>query len=482
MFGFPRSADLMIMLVLGGAGRLYGGLVGAAVFMIAHHYLSDLNPVYWQFWLGLLLVVVVLFARGGILGALDARVRGAVGGEDDGHDAARLRDVGPVEEFGAFKANSDVTLAFPHGARHALIGPNGAGKTTLINLLTGVLAPTRGRRVPRRRADHRAAAAQRVKRGMTRTFQINTLFAGLTVLESVVLAICERKGRAGVWHRTVAPAARGGRRGAGAARDRCGSPPRPNALTRDLPYGKQRLVEIALALATRPRILLLDEPAAGIPAGRERRAVRGDRRAAAGRHDPVHRARHGPRVPLRRAHHGAGRRQGADRGTRRPRSPPTRACARSISARRSMAELLALEGVTAGYGDGVVLEDVSLALDEGDSLALLGRNGMGKTTLLVTLMGLTRAARRHAALARRAISRALPTHRRAGAGLGWVPQERYMFPSLTVEEHLTAVARPGPLDRTRASTRSFRGSRSGGRTSATSSPAASSRCSRSRAR
>jgi branched-chain amino acid transport system permease protein len=79
VFGFPRSADLMIMLVLGGAGRLYGGLVGATVFMIAHHYLSDLNPVYWQFWLGLLLVVVVLFARGGILGALDGlsgRLRG----------------------------------------------------------------------------------------------------------------------------------------------------------------------------------------------------------------------------------------------------------------------------------------------------------------------------------------------------------------------------------------------------------------------
>ncbi len=71
VFGFPRSADLMIMLVLGGAGRLYGGLVGATVFMIAHHYLSDLNPVYWQFWLGLLLVVVVLFARGGILGAIE---------------------------------------------------------------------------------------------------------------------------------------------------------------------------------------------------------------------------------------------------------------------------------------------------------------------------------------------------------------------------------------------------------------------------
>jgi branched-chain amino acid transport system permease protein len=71
VFGFPRSADLMIMLVLGGAGRLYGGVLGAAVFMIAHHYLSGINPIYWQFWLGLLLVVVVLFARGGILGAIE---------------------------------------------------------------------------------------------------------------------------------------------------------------------------------------------------------------------------------------------------------------------------------------------------------------------------------------------------------------------------------------------------------------------------
>jgi len=80
VFGFPRSADLMIMLVLGGAGRLYGGLVGTTVFMVAHHYLSDLNPIYWQFWLGLLLVVVVLFARGGILGALDG-LRGRAPGK-----------------------------------------------------------------------------------------------------------------------------------------------------------------------------------------------------------------------------------------------------------------------------------------------------------------------------------------------------------------------------------------------------------------
>ncbi len=108
-----------------------------------------------------------------------------------------------------------------------------------------------------------------------------------------------------------------------------------------------------------------------------------------------------------------------------------------------MAELLAVEGLTAGYGEATVLEDVALTMDEGDSLALLGRNGMGKTTLLVTLMGLTRM-RGGALRWRGADLAAMPTHRRSRAGIGWVPQERFMFASLTVEEHLTAVARPGP--------------------------------------
>jgi branched-chain amino acid transport system ATP-binding protein len=107
-----------------------------------------------------------------------------------------------------------------------------------------------------------------------------------------------------------------------------------------------------------------------------------------------------------------------------------------------MAELLAVDGVTAGYGASVVLEDISLVLEEGDSLALLGRNGVGKTTLLVTLMGLTRVHRGGMRWRGRDLA-ALSTYQRAQAGIGWVPQERYMWPSLTIEEHLTAVLRPG---------------------------------------
>ena len=110
-----------------------------------------------------------------------------------------------------------------------------------------------------------------------------------------------------------------------------------------------------------------------------------------------------------------------------------------------MTELLALDDVSAGYGESVVLENVSLQLAERDSLALLGRNGVGKSTLLVTLMGLSQL---HSGAIRWRGSdlKTMPTYRRAHAGLGWVPQERFMFPSLTVEEHLTAVARPGEWD------------------------------------
>jgi branched-chain amino acid transport system ATP-binding protein len=108
-----------------------------------------------------------------------------------------------------------------------------------------------------------------------------------------------------------------------------------------------------------------------------------------------------------------------------------------------MAELLALDKVTAGYGESIVLEDVSFTMNEGDSLALLGRNGVGKTSLLVTLMGLTRLHKGSIRWGGADIAR-VPTYKRSRSGLGWVPQERHMFPSLSVEEHLTVVARPGP--------------------------------------
>lgn len=175
-----------------------------------------------------------------------------------------LRTEGLTKIWGAFKANSDISLTFAPGARHALIGPNGAGKTTFINLLTGALPATSGKVFFGDRDITALPQHQRVKLGMTRTFQINTLFAGLTVLESVILAISEREGLQSAWYKTVEQQT--------AAIEEAGQllatlklSADANTVTRNLPYGKQRLVEIALALATKPKVLLLDEPAAGIP-------------------------------------------------------------------------------------------------------------------------------------------------------------------------------------------------------------------------
>ena len=173
------------------------------------------------------------------------------------------------KKFGAFAATNDVTLNVEHGARHALIGPNGAGKTTLINLLTGFLEPTAGEVFLKGDNVTRLAQHQRVKRGLARTFQINRLFADLTVLESVTMAVCERLGFGWNWWRPV------GRHDAAIdeASDLLASlrlSDVANEKTRNLAYGRQRLIEIALALAVRPQVLLLDEPAAGVPTGESR--------------------------------------------------------------------------------------------------------------------------------------------------------------------------------------------------------------------
>lgn len=177
-----------------------------------------------------------------------------------------LRTEGLSKQWGAFKANSDVSLTFEPGGRHALIGPNGAGKTTFINMLTGALAPTSGRVFFGDRDITSLPQHERVKLGMTRTFQINTLFLGLTVLESVVLAISERENLYRSWLKTVEQQKQAIDEGM-ALLTTLKLDQDANTLTRNLPYGKQRLVEIALALATKPRVLLLDEPAAGIPSG-----------------------------------------------------------------------------------------------------------------------------------------------------------------------------------------------------------------------
>jgi branched-chain amino acid transport system ATP-binding protein len=175
-----------------------------------------------------------------------------------------LETISLVKQFNGIIASNNVSLQIEKGARHALIGPNGAGKTTLINLLTGVSRPTSGAILLDGEDITDMSTYKRVRRGIVRTFQINQLFSELTPLETIGLAVSERRGQGLDWWRIV------------------GS--RPDLIaevveilehfhltdvidkrTAFLPYGKQRLLEIAVAIACRPRVLLLDEPAAGVP-------------------------------------------------------------------------------------------------------------------------------------------------------------------------------------------------------------------------
>ena len=173
---------------------------------------------------------------------------------------------GLVKRFGGITATNNVTLNLRKGARHALIGPNGAGKTTLINLLTGVLEPTSGSITLEGQDISRLPPHERVRRGMVRTFQINQLFNTMTPLETLAMVVSQQRGMgARVWRRL----------GAGSdVSDRCVTLLEQfhlsevmNQRTEHLAYGKRRLLEIAIALACEPRVLLLDEPVAGVPAG-----------------------------------------------------------------------------------------------------------------------------------------------------------------------------------------------------------------------
>jgi len=177
---------------------------------------------------------------------------------------AALDVKGLNRSFGALHVTRDVDLTLERGARHALIGPNGAGKTTLVNLITGVLKPSAGQVLLNGEDITSWTQARRARRGLARTFQINQLFRGLTVLENLCMTIGERDGNCNNMWRSA-----GARRAViDEALDHLAALRMVDdalKLVRELPYGRQRLVEIAMALAQRPRVLLLDEPAAGVP-------------------------------------------------------------------------------------------------------------------------------------------------------------------------------------------------------------------------
>ena len=177
------------------------------------------------------------------------------------------------KSFGALTVAGNIDVRLETGARHALIGPNGAGKTTFVNMLTGRLAPSSGHILLAGEDITQLRQAARVKRGIGRTFQINTLFRDLPVLDNVALGIAERTGIAGrTWR--AASSFREIRDESMALLAALGLADAAAARVLDLPYGKQRLVEIAIALGLKPSVLLLDEPAAGVPSAESERILR----------------------------------------------------------------------------------------------------------------------------------------------------------------------------------------------------------------
>ena len=175
-----------------------------------------------------------------------------------------LSTQGLNKAFGSLVVASDIGFSLPKGERYALIGPNGAGKTTLINLMTGMLRPDSGQILLDDQDISNLPPAVRVRRGLVRTYQINSLFPKLTALDAVTLAVCERRGESGNWWQGLSRY--------GEAIDEAQGILNSlrlahvaTSVTHELAYGQQRLLEIALALATKPKVLLLDEPAAGVP-------------------------------------------------------------------------------------------------------------------------------------------------------------------------------------------------------------------------
>ena len=177
-----------------------------------------------------------------------------------------LETHGLVKRFGGITATDHVNLSITQGARHALIGPNGAGKTTLINLITGMLPQSEGRITLEGADITDLAPHQRVSRGLVRTFQINQLFSGMTPLETLTMVVSQHRGLGSRWWQALGQDK--------AVVERCGHLLEQFRLTdvmhqrtEQMPYGKRRLLEMAIALACEPRVLLLDEPVAGVPAG-----------------------------------------------------------------------------------------------------------------------------------------------------------------------------------------------------------------------
>ena len=461
------SGELLAMVVIGGMHSFLGPALGALFFVIFRDSLSRITEN-WLLVFGLLFVAFVVFSPTGLVGlyaratarwrkpavgdaAMAQRVGGTITLPDflrppHGNGEMILAAEGLAKHFGGIHAVKDMSLRLRDRTLHALIGPNGAGKTTAFNLISGLFAPDRGTVTLGDRSIAGQSPEQITLAGIGRSFQITNLFAALTVAENVRLAVQARHPRRFAAWSGVASLSDVGRDSAELVRA-MGLGGVESAPAASLSYGGQRLLDMALALATRPRALLLDEPLAGLAAAERERVgklvkdISGEIPVLLVEHDidrvfaladavtvmnegevlvdgSVADARDSPQVQA--IYIGAGSHALAER-----------AHAGAASAQA----LLSVSGIDTYYGKSHILRGVSFDVREHEIVALLGRNGAGKSTLLKSVIGIAPPATGTIALGGEALARR-PAAQIARAGVAYVPQGRGLFAGMSVAENL----------------------------------------------
>ena len=461
------SGELLAMVVIGGMHSLLGPALGVLFYTLFRE-LASMWTSNWLLWFGLVFVGFVMYSPGGLVG-IWAQVKrrwrppaetGAAMNDRRIYAGlplpAYLRppalsgtvlEVDAVSKhFGGIRAVSGASLKIEAGEIHALIGPNGAGKTTLFNLVSGLFPPDHGGVRLQGEAVHGLPPNRICGRGVARSFQITNLFKGLSIYENLRLSLqAQHPAHFNAWRdidsyadihaETVELVKFLGLEGI------------EDTLGGDLSYGGQRLVDLGIALGAKPRVLLLDEPLAGLAAA-ERERVSGLVKAISAsipvlivEHDIDRVLGFSQRVTV--MNQGEVLMAGTPDEVRNDRrvqevytgsgTPPV--TGRVAGAAVDRPQLLEFTGVNAFYGKSHILNDATLDVREGEIVALLGRNGAGKSTLLKALAGLVPPASGSIRLAGREIA-GLPAHDIARLGLGYVPQGRGLFAGMTVRENL----------------------------------------------
>jgi ABC-type branched-subunit amino acid transport system ATPase component/ABC-type branched-subunit amino acid transport system permease subunit len=481
--GWQHAGDPVVMTVLGGMHHFLGPMWGALVFLLLSDQLSSYTEHWWLAF-GALVIVFVLLSPEGLSGIYahlrrrqgwrltQARLPARLPGALPAYDAAAseqdrsepiLSVRGLTKRFGALVAADAVDLALWPREVHGLIGPNGAGKTTLFNQLTGLVASDAGEIFFQGRAIGRMPVHRRARAGLGRCFQIISIFKDLSVFENVRIAVQARAPRrVSLWHDAYAAPEVAATTYAlleAVELDRHAGERAGN-----LSHGEQRLLEIAVTLGAAPQALLLDEPFAGL-AEAERERVGALIRQLARRHSVLLIEHDIDRVlalsdRVTVLHLGRVIAEGAPSEVAGHPEVATAYLGRDIQAvrpalaRRSITmsrpkALIELQDLEAGYHGSRVLHGVSLRVGDGTMVALLGRNGVGKTTTLHTIMGAVKPSGGAIRFAGAAITGLRPD-RVNHLGISIVPEGRRIFPNLTVRDNLVLAQRPGGWEIDRA--------------------------------